>query len=95
MSWLKRLRRKLLRNSKKRLHSPLKRKSTLITPLVRKGNLDDNDSDGSAGGVVVLGHGGKVEHDNTLEERLKLLESSSLPKMRASIFGSLPLTSVG
>jgi vacuolar-type H+-ATPase subunit E/Vma4 len=41
----------------------------------------------SAGGVVVLGHGGKIELDNTFEERLKLLESSSLPKIRASIFG--------
>jgi len=44
----------------------------------------------SAGGVVVLGLGGKIEYDNTLEERLKLLESSSLPKMRASIFGASP-----
>ena len=44
----------------------------------------------SAGGVVVLGHGGKIEYDNTLEERLKLLESAALPKIRASIFGSVP-----
>lgn len=41
----------------------------------------------SAGGVIVLGHGGRIELDNTLEERLKLLETSSLPKIRASIFG--------
>jgi vacuolar-type H+-ATPase subunit E/Vma4 len=44
----------------------------------------------SDGGVVVLGHGGKIEYDNTLEERLKLLESAALPKIRASIFGSVP-----
>jgi V-type H+-transporting ATPase subunit E len=43
----------------------------------------------SAGGVVLLGHGGKIEMDNTLEERLTLLESASLPKLRASIFGYL------
>jgi len=36
---------------------------------------------------VILGYGGKIEIDNTLEERLKLLETVSLPKIRASIFG--------
>jgi len=36
---------------------------------------------------VILGHGGKIEFDNTLEQRLTLLETSSLPKMRMSIFG--------
>jgi hypothetical protein len=44
----------------------------------------------SAGGIIVLGHGGKIELDNTLEERLKLLETQSLPKIRASIFGYFP-----
>ena len=44
-------------------------------------------TDCSVGGVIILGHGGKIECDNTLEERLKLLESQSLPKIRASIFG--------
>ena len=39
---------------------------------------------------MVLGHGGKIEYDNTLEERLKLLETAALPKIRASIFGSVP-----
>ena len=37
--------------------------------------------------MIVLGHGGKIEFDDTLEERLNLLESQSLPKIRASIFG--------
>jgi V-type H+-transporting ATPase subunit E len=41
----------------------------------------------SVGGVIILGHGGKIEFDNTLEERLKLLESAALPKIRATIFG--------
>jgi V-type H+-transporting ATPase subunit E len=35
----------------------------------------------------MLGNGGKIEFDDTLEERLKLLESASLPKLRAAIFG--------
>jgi V-type H+-transporting ATPase subunit E len=46
-------------------------------------------ADCSAGGVIILGHGGRIEFDNTLEERLKLLESASLPKIRASIFAYL------
>jgi V-type H+-transporting ATPase subunit E len=37
--------------------------------------------------VVIIGHGGKIEFDNTLEERLRLLESAALPNIRASIFG--------
>ena len=36
-----------------------------------------------------MGHGGRILYDNSLEERLKLLESASLPKLRASIFGYL------
>jgi len=44
----------------------------------------------SAGGVMILGYGGKIEIDNTLEQRLKLLETVSLPKIRASIFGYVP-----
>ena len=47
----------------------------------------------SAGGVVILGYGGKIEIDNTLEQRLQLLETVSLPKIRASIFGYHPLAS--
>lgn len=47
--------------------------------------------DGSTGGVTILGHGGRIQYDNTLEERLKLLESASLPKLRASIFGYVSL----
>jgi V-type H+-transporting ATPase subunit E len=35
----------------------------------------------------VLGLGGKIELDNTLEERLRLLERSALPKLRAALFG--------
>src|ERR1700686_2845209 len=44
-------------------------------------------ADDSVGGVVLLGHGGKIEYDDTLEERLKLLETAALPNIRATIFG--------
>jgi len=40
-----------------------------------------------AGGLIVYGHGGKIEFNNTLEERLSVLEQDALPSMRAAIFG--------
>lgn len=49
--------------------------------------FDEDIAHDSAGGVVVLGYGGKIELNNTLEERLTLLETQSLPKIRATIFG--------
>ncbi|EFW99115.1 ATP synthase subunit [Grosmannia clavigera kw1407] len=42
---------------------------------------------GSAGGVSVVGGNGKIEIDNTLETRLKLLEHDALPAMREALFG--------
>ncbi|KAF3491402.1 vacuolar ATP synthase subunit E [Arthroderma uncinatum] len=41
----------------------------------------------SAGGVIVLGSNGKIEFNNTLEERLRLLEADSLPTVREMLFG--------
>lgn len=40
-----------------------------------------------AGGVVVAGSGGKIDVNNTLEERLKLLSEEALPAIRLTIFG--------
>ena len=37
--------------------------------------------------MVVLGAGGKIDVNNTLEERLRLLESDALPMVRTSLFG--------
>lgn len=34
-----------------------------------------------------MGAGGKIDINNTLEERLKLLETEALPVMRATLFG--------
>lgn len=44
----------------------------------------------SAGGVVVVGTGGKIDLDNTFEARLGLLRQSALPAMREALFGKNP-----
>lgn len=41
----------------------------------------------SAGGVFVVGGGGKIELNNTYEERLKMCETEALPTIRATLFG--------
>ncbi|KAK4947895.1 V-ATPase V1 sector subunit E [Elasticomyces elasticus] len=41
----------------------------------------------SAGGVYVVGGGGKIELNNTLEERLRMCETDALPSIRATLFG--------
>ncbi|CUM65961.1 uncharacterized protein PRCAT00003615001 [Priceomyces carsonii] len=45
--------------------------------------LDEN----IAGGVVVANDTGKIEVDNTLEERLKILSEEALPAIRLELFG--------
>ncbi|CAK9436475.1 uncharacterized protein LODBEIA_P10330 [Lodderomyces beijingensis] len=40
-----------------------------------------------AGGVVVVNGTGKIEVDNTLEERLKILSEEALPALRLELFG--------
>lgn len=39
------------------------------------------------GGVVILDHTGKIDINNTFEERLKLLETEALPNVRTTLFG--------
>jgi len=41
----------------------------------------------SAGGVVVTGYAGRIQVDNTLEERLRICETDALPVLRAALFG--------
>nr|OQO25575.1 hypothetical protein B0A51_07539 [Rachicladosporium sp. CCFEE 5018] len=43
--------------------------------------------EGSAGGVIILNGTGKIDINNTLEERLKLLETDALPSIRTTLFG--------
>ncbi|KAI2639388.1 ATPase, V1/A1 complex, subunit E [Xylaria nigripes] len=54
--------------------------------------IDEQNSlpDGSAGGIVILGGNGKIEINNTFEERLRLLQSSALPAVRKALFGPNP-----
>ncbi|PVH99263.1 ATPase, V1/A1 complex, subunit E [Periconia macrospinosa] len=41
----------------------------------------------SAGGVSISGTGGRIDINNTLEERLRLLETDALPSIRVTLFG--------
>ncbi|KAL8950777.1 MAG: hypothetical protein Q9222_003209 [Ikaeria aurantiellina] len=51
--------------------------------------LDEKNpqSEGCSGGVSVVGGGGRIDINNTLDERLKLLETDALPMVRTSLFG--------
>jgi len=51
--------------------------------------VDEKDwlPEGSAGGVFVSGSNGKIELNNTFEERLRMLESDALPSIRNTLFG--------
>ena len=40
-----------------------------------------------SGGVVIVGTGGRIDINNTLEERLRLLEFDALPSIRVTLFG--------
>lgn len=41
----------------------------------------------SSGGLTIVGGGGKIDINNTFEERLKLLEDNALPAVRTTLFG--------
>ena len=40
-----------------------------------------------SGGAFIVGTGGRIDINNTLEERLRLLESDALPSIRVTLFG--------
>ncbi|KAF4807244.1 V-type proton ATPase subunit E [Colletotrichum siamense] len=44
----------------------------------------------SAGGIFIIGGQGKIEINNTFEERLNLLQDTSLPAVRQTLFGKNP-----
>ncbi|KAF4978587.1 hypothetical protein FZEAL_5059 [Fusarium zealandicum] len=54
--------------------------------------VQENDplAEGIAGGVVIIGGGGKIDIDNTFEARLRLLEDSAAPAVREALFGKNP-----
>jgi len=41
----------------------------------------------SAGGLSIVGGGGKIDINNTFEERLTLLQENALPSIRTTLFG--------
>lgn len=41
----------------------------------------------SAGGMYIVGGNGKIEINNTFEERLKICETDALPSVRTTLFG--------
>lgn len=43
--------------------------------------------EGSSGGISIVGGNGKIDINNTFEERLRLLETDALPMVRTSLFG--------
>jgi len=51
--------------------------------------LDESEPlpDESSGGVSIVGGGGKIEINNTFEERLEMLETDALPSVRNTLFG--------
>ncbi|KAK3696034.1 V-ATPase V1 sector subunit E [Vermiconidia calcicola] len=51
--------------------------------------VDEKDRlpEGSSGGVYILNGTGKIDINNTFEERLKLLETDALPYVRTTLFG--------
>ena len=42
---------------------------------------------GRSGGVIILDGTGRIDINNTYEERLKLLETEALPSVRTTLFG--------
>lgn len=58
-----------------------------LAPGIGKDLLADPFVRSRAGGVSIVGTGGKIDINNTFDERLKLLESDALPMIRTSLFG--------
>ncbi|KAI3620249.1 hypothetical protein CBS9595_002216 [Malassezia furfur] len=61
-----------------------------ITGRDTKVSVKDGLSKDSAGGLILTGHAGRIQLNNTLEERLRLLESDMLPELRLDLFGPNP-----
>ncbi|KAK3215234.1 hypothetical protein GRF29_19g2654590 [Pseudopithomyces chartarum] len=51
--------------------------------------IDESDPlpEGSTGGVTISGTGGRIDINNTFDERLKILETDALPSIRVTLFG--------
>ena len=67
----------------RRIRNPMDRKFVLGVD----GGLNVLTVESSNGGVSIVGGGGKIDINNTLDERLKLLETDALPSVRTTLFG--------
>jgi len=52
-----------------------------------KVNLQNTLADDGAGGIKITNGSGRITIDNTLDERMRLLEDRMLPEIRADLFG--------
>jgi len=48
---------------------------------------ENPQSEGCAGGLSIVGGGGKIDINNIFEERLSLLQDNALPSVRTTLFG--------
>ncbi|KAI1642857.1 ATPase, V1/A1 complex, subunit E [Daldinia loculata] len=57
-----------------------------------KVTIDEDNAlpEGSSGGLFIVGGQGKIEINNTFDQRLLLLQTSALPAMREALFGKNP-----
>ncbi|KAI9734410.1 MAG: V-ATPase V1 sector subunit E [Claussenomyces sp. TS43310] len=73
---------------KKAIESACKEYSTNmkkdVSAIIDEANPQPQDC---AGGLSIVGGGGKIDINNTLEERLKLLQDNALPAVRQTLFG--------
>lgn len=58
------------------------------TPSHRHKSYIANMAQHSSGGLSIVGGGGKIDINNTFDERLKLLEDNALPAVRSTLFGA-------
>ncbi len=73
----------LAQDAAKQAEKDFKEKSGKDVSVTVQEGLDKN----SAGGVALSGHNGKITINNTLDERLRLLEDRMLPEIRLDLFG--------
>jgi V-type H+-transporting ATPase subunit E len=73
----------IVQEAAKEAESGYKEKSGRETSVEVKEGLGDE----SQGGVILAGHGGRIKINQTLSERLRLLEDRMLPEIRLDLFG--------
>ena len=74
---------KIVQSASKEAESAFKEKSGRETKVEVKEGLEKD----SHGGVILAGHGGRIRINQTLDERLRLLEERMLPEIRMDLFG--------